>query len=37
MQGDDTRLREFIDKLDVTKCRTITGEKCDTQKVIETK
>ena len=37
MQGDDTRLKEFIAKLDVTQCRVITGEKCNTQNVLETK
>lgn len=37
MQGDDVRLNEFIDKLDVTECRVITSEKCDTQNMLETK
>lgn len=37
MQGDDTRLKEFIDKLDVTKCHISSRKKCDTQNMLETK
>lgn len=37
MQCDDTRLKEFIDKLDVTECHISSRKKCDTQNMLETK